>query len=117
MPGFPCDAFIYELVGPDMKATQRIQLFDVIDAQDIRDLGPSGECYRVAGGDQIGIDEVAKLWFEQCVRFVKVGRVEQESLVRHLEMAVGLSDAAFSQEEDLIAGCERVDGGGPLFEG
>ena len=63
------------------------------------------------------VDQVLESGFQHPIRFVEVSGVEQKTAVRHLEMTIGLPDAAFSQQEELITKCERVDGCGPLFEG
>ena len=49
--------------------------------------------------------------------FVEMRGVEQKTAIRQLEMAIGFSDATFSQQENLIARGKSVDGCGPLFEG
>ena len=44
-----------------------------------------------------------KVRFEHSSRFVEMGRVEDESTLIDLEMAVGLAYAALSEQEYLLA--------------
>lgn len=58
-----------------------------------------------------------KLGFQESICLVKLGWIEQKSPCGKFEPTVGFADAAFSQQEDLISGCQGVDGRGPFFEG
>lgn len=117
MSRFPSDAFLHELIRPNMETGQRFQLLSVVDAQNISDLSPSSEGHGIAVDRNVVLYQVLKFGFQQLARFVKVSRVEQETSMRHLEVPISLANATFSQEEQLIARRERANSGRPLFQG
>ena len=48
---------------------------------------------------------------------VKLSREEPEAFCFHLKTGATLGDAAFAEDEDLLAGAERLGDDLPFFEG